>query len=222
MMETRFLSEPIEFRSEGTKLVAAGVAIRYGQPSKVMRDFREIIAPGAADQALTERDVKALHEHDQHKILGRVSAGTLRIENTPTEMRYEIDLPDTTYGRDLAVSLERRDITGSSFGFRALKSAEKWSVDDDGIALRTVGAFEMFDHISTTANPAYDLHTSELAFRSLASDLDVDVNKIVEAARKGELPQLIAPTGDETSGGDDTGRGDPTPVVRRRITGLTL
>lgn len=219
-LETRFLAEPVEFRSEGNKLVAAGVAIRYGAVSKVMGDFRERILAGAATKALSERDTKALHEHDQKMILGRVSAGTLRIENDDTELRYEIDLPDTTYGRDLAVSLERRDITGSSFGFRALPSATKWTVDEDGLALRTVGTFEMFDHISTTANPAYDDHTSELAMRSLAASTGIEVRSLVEAARKGELPALIA--GETEQDPEQQAEESSPALIRPRITGLYL
>lgn len=222
-LETRHFAEPIEFRSaeNGTKLVAAGVAIKYGVKSKIMRTFREVIQPGAADQVLKERDVKALHEHDQHKILGRLSAGTLRIMNDQREMAFEIDIPDTSYGRDLAVSLERRDVTGASFGFRPLPSATKTTIDDDGMALRTVGTFEVFDHISTTANPAYDAHTAELAMRSYAEDEGLDLRSLIEASRKGEVPQLIeAHTGDEPTDDRSTDGRETTVVYRTGMSWL--
>ncbi len=224
-LEIRSLAEPVEFRSEGTKLVAAGVAIRYGVPSKPMRvsgkrTFREVIQPGAATKALEVRgeDLYAVHEHDRRMMLGRVGAGTLRVEDTPTEMRYEIDLPDTTYGRDLAVSLERRDVTGSSHGFLSLPSAERWSVGEDGIALRSVGTLSLFDHISTTCAPAYAEASAELALRSLSDQTGHEIRSLVEAAEAGRLPELIdADPGeetDETETGDD---GREITVIRRRL-----
>jgi hypothetical protein len=66
--------------------------------------------------------------------------GSLRLTDDRSELAYEIDLPDTTAGRDAAHLLERGDIKGSSIGFRAMPKAVAWSVDEDGMALRSVSA----------------------------------------------------------------------------------
>lgn len=216
IIERRTLVEPVEFRSEGTTLVASGVAIRYGAVSKDLGGFKERIMPGAATKTLKERDVTMLHEHERRMLLGRSSAGTLRITNNRDEMAYEVDLPDTSYGRDLAVSLERRDVTGSSFGFLAIGADTKWSVDEDGAALRSVGAL-MLDHLSTTCAPAYDENTAELAMRSLAASSGQEFRTLLEAAARGELPELIAPPesgDDEPEAEDEEPAGEP-PVHRR-------
>lgn len=215
IIEQRTLVEPVEFRSEGGRLVASGVAIRYGAVSKDLGGFKERIMPGAATKTLKERDVTMLHEHDRRMLLGRKSAGTLRISNTRDEMAYEVDIPDTSYGRDLAVSLERRDVTGSSFGFLAIGADTKWSVGEDGVALRSVGAL-MLDHLSTTCAPAYDEHTAELAMRSLAANSELDLTALLNAVRDGELPNMIAPPesgDDEPDDEDEDGR--ETTVHRR-------
>lgn len=218
IIEQRTLVEPVEFRSDstGTRIVASGVAIRYGAVSKNMGGFKERIMPGAATKTLQERDVKMLHEHERRMLLGTTSSGTLRITNDAQELRYEVDIPDTSYGRDLAVSLERRDVGGSSFGFAAMPADTKWALGDDGIALRSIGAM-MLDHLSTTCAPAYDEHTAELALRSLAAQSGQEYRTLLDAARRGELPHLIAPPDggneDQTDEPDD---GRETTVIHRR------
>ena len=46
--ERRTFVEPVEFRGEGTHIVAEGVAIRYGALSKDMGGWQERVMPGAA------------------------------------------------------------------------------------------------------------------------------------------------------------------------------
>jgi hypothetical protein len=52
---------------------------------------------------LKASDVRALVDHDTGRVIGRTSAKTLRLSEDDTGLRAEIDLPDTTDGRDLAV-----------------------------------------------------------------------------------------------------------------------
>ncbi len=131
--EHRSLVEPVEFRSDGGKLVASGVAMRYGAVSKpIGGQFREVFKPGAFAKTIREQDVRSHNEHGG-PYLARSGAGSLRLLDSRSELAYEIDLPDTTAGRDAAALLERGDIKGSSIGFRALPSAIKWSVGEDGM-----------------------------------------------------------------------------------------
>jgi HK97 family phage prohead protease len=215
--EHRTILEPLEFRSaqNGTRIVASGVAMRYGAKSKPVLDlssgrrtpFIEEFRPGAMTKTLSERDITANHEHDTRMYLGRTSAGTLRFTDSTTELRYELDLPDTSAGRDVATLGERGDLKGSSLGFRAIPKSVTWSVDaESGLALRSVGE-AMVAHLATTCYPAYDDSTMEMALRSLADDLDADVSKLVEAANRGDLPTLIAPpSGDEATEENEDGR----------------
>lgn len=221
-LETRSLTEPPEFRSEGGRIVAHGVAIRYGAKSKPIRgQFVEEIRSGAARKSVAEADILALHEHDPKMFLGRTSSGTLRLFDGTSELRYEIDLPDTTVGRDVANLLERRDVKGASFGFNAVPSSVKWSVmEDSGLALRSVGEMRLH-HICTTCIPYYDDSSAELALRSFADERHMELRSVLEAAERGELPVLIAsPPGEETEerhGGD--GRLETT-VIRPHIAAL--
>lgn len=189
VFERRSLIEPVEFRGEedGKRILAAGIAIRYNTVSKDVGGYVERIHPSAAKKTIKERDVVALTNHDPNMLLGRTSSGTLRLTNDAEALRYEIELPDTTAGRDTAVLLERRDIIGSSFGFRNVVPPE-WSKTEDGRALRTVVELSLRD-VGPVTFPAYD--SSEAALRSLADQTGVELRALVEAAEHGTLADYI-------------------------------
>lgn len=81
--------------------------------------YAESIAPGAFDAVLRaeDTDVRALINHDMGYVLGRQSAGTLRLRSDERGLRFDVDLPRTTYAADLKEMVTRGDITGASFGF---------------------------------------------------------------------------------------------------------
>lgn len=79
--------------------------------------FRESIAPGAFADSIEEDDQRALVNHDTSLVIGRRSNGTLRLKEDAEGLQAEIDLPDTTYARDLHAAVERGDIDGMSIGF---------------------------------------------------------------------------------------------------------
>lgn len=221
--ELRTLLDPPEFRSStGGALVATGVAVRYGARSKMIGGrFTEEFRSGAFAKTLAERDVTANHEHDRRLYLGRTSAGTLRFEDTADELRYELSLPDTAAGRDVAHLAERGDLRGSSVGFRAIPASVRWTRDpESGVAHRSVGEATL-DHVATTCYPAYDDSTVELALRSLAAELDRDPAEVMAAKSGADLGLLIAPDpGDESSDHRSVdGRLDST-VHRARMAGL--
>jgi hypothetical protein len=62
--------------------------------------------------------VTTLSKHESANLLGRFSTGTLQVSADDHGLHYEIDLPDTTLGTDVAELLRRGDISGSSLGFR--------------------------------------------------------------------------------------------------------
>ena len=56
----------------------------------------------AVDRTLRDGlDVIATTDHDAGKLLGRTSAGTVRLEKDPRGLRVDIDLPKTTLGNDV-------------------------------------------------------------------------------------------------------------------------
>ena len=142
-LERRTWTAPVEFRQEGDVLVARGYAYVFDSDSQDLGGFIERVAPGAGAQSIHDHDIVALANHDPNLLLGRKSAGTLSIAEDQRGGAYEITLPDTTVGRDWAELLRRRDVIGSSFGFRVMD--DEWTQDPDGRLVRTLKRFSIRD-----------------------------------------------------------------------------
>ena len=205
VIERRTLVEPVEFRASGDKLIAGGYAYVFGKRSQNLGGFVEQVAPGFGKKSLQEQDVRALFNHDPNMILGRLGAGTLRMEEDSTGGAYEIDLPDTTVGRDVAKLLERQDVAGSSFGFRTIE--DDWSETEQGFPLRTLKQGSLRD-VGPVTFPAYT--DSSSALRCLAEKRSLDIDVLVAAANAGELGALLVPRDDTDQRSEDEGRETPT------------
>lgn len=216
--ELRSFAETVEVRStEGGRLVLAGTVIRYGARSRDAAaekfGFRERIMPGAATEVMQKADVHAYEEHRSERYLGRTGNGTLRLLDTKTELRYEVDLPDTAVGRDVAAMAERGDYRGSSFGFRSLSAT--WSKDEDGKPLRTVTAFKVLRDVGPTVAPFYETGAAEAALRNFSDEagVAVELRSVLEAAHAGTLAALLdADPIPPAQAGDE----QPSPLVIHR------
>ena len=134
----------------GGRPVIRGHAAVFGVRSQEMRTakgrrFVEQVRPGAFRRALADpgSDVRALFNHSADRLLGRRSAGTLRVWEDGHGLGYEIDPPDTSFARDLAESIRRRDVSGSSFSFATL--ADDWSEGEGGVAVRSLVEVRVHD-----------------------------------------------------------------------------
>jgi HK97 family phage prohead protease len=150
---------PVEFRAagDGKPAMIVGYAAVYDSPSEDLGGIVEIIRAGAFDRSLRSGvDVMARAEHDSRLILGRTSSGTLRLSTDAKGLRYEVDLPDTQAGRDVAALVRRGDMKASSFAFRLpepRKTRQRWS-HKDGIPLRELLDVDLVD-VAPTVDPAY-------------------------------------------------------------------
>src|SRR5436190_17332076 len=113
----------IELRAGGNKSPQlVGHAAVFDTPSQDLGGFTEIVLPGAFKRTLgSTRDPLALVQHMPQLVLGRRSAGTLRLQEDARGLAYEIDLPPTQAAADLLVSVERGDVRGASFAFSTPK-----------------------------------------------------------------------------------------------------
>ena len=212
IMEVRNHIEDVEFRSEGNRLIAQGYAARFDALSQNLGGFVERIAPGAFAKTLMEADVRALFNHDPNFVLGRNKSGTLRMQEDGNGLAYEIDLPDTTLGRDVAVLLERGDISGSSFGFRVIE--DDWSETRSGFPLRTLKQVALRD-VGPVTYPAYV--DSSSALRSFAEARSLDLDTVMVAAEENKLSELCANCAEsaEPEQVEEGDRGDSLIVVHR-------
>ncbi len=129
-----------------------GRAVPFNSLSVDLGGFREIIDPQAfVDSVKSGPDIRLLIDHVASKVLGRVSARTLMLEHTAEGLGFSADLPDTSYSRDLQVSLKRGDVNQMSFGFICIRDA--WASGDGG-PIRTVQKGELLE-CSVVTFPAY-------------------------------------------------------------------
>lgn len=124
--------------------------------------FREQILPGAFKDSIQEDDIRALFNHDANYVLGRNTAKTLELSEDSDGLKTVIDPPDTQFARDLAVSIQRGDISQMSFAFQVLE--EEWKFGEGKETdLRTIKKVRLFD-VSPVTFPAYD--GTDIALRS--------------------------------------------------------
>lgn len=133
-----------------------GHAAVFGQMAEVPGGY-ETLARTAFDDVLdrSDTDVVALVEHDPSRLLGRQSAGTLRLKVDDEGLAFEVDLPDTSYARDLRTLVSRGDITGASFGFIPDQSKTKFRMAPGGGTLAEHTRLAMLRDISPVTFPAY-------------------------------------------------------------------
>lgn len=141
----------VEVRADSDKRTLTGYAVVWNSDTTIGDYFVERIAPGAFTKAI-RGDVLALVNHDSGRVIGRTKSKTLRLVEDERGLKVEIDVPNTTDGNDLWELVDRGDISGMSFGFRATK--QEW--DDTGaIPQRTVLEAELYE-VTATPIPAYE------------------------------------------------------------------
>lgn len=187
-------------KGEGKHLFRGHAAV-FNSLSDDLGGFRERVAPGAFGRALEERqDTVFLIDHDPSKLLGRVAAGTLKLNEDDRGLAVESELPDTTYARDLAVLMERGDIHSMSFGFRVKK--DTWE-ERDGEQIRTLHDVDLVD-VSAVVFPAYPQTDADVEARQLLSALqEVRAGKVLSQKNRDALLAVIESLSALVSQADD-------------------
>ncbi|MUG68650.1 HK97 family phage prohead protease [Paenibacillus campinasensis] len=161
-----------EVEGEGGVIRTIVGSIKYDSESRVMKDwygdeFVEVIAPGAFAEYMRDNPTVSLWCHRTDQILGNTKPGTLRIFDGATELRFELDLPNNSWGNDAYESVQRGDVDGVSFGFNVRTNGDRWSkIERDGKTLykRTI-LNATLPEISPTPFAAYP--ENEVSVRSL-------------------------------------------------------
>jgi HK97 family phage prohead protease len=157
--ERRYSSGELRVKEDANGKRILGYATKFAPAmSEDLGGFRERIDPHAFDACLANSpDVRGLWNHDPNHVLGRTTAGTLRLSVDSVGLKYEIDPPDTQLAKDLIISMSRKDVTQSSFGFVCIE--DSWDETSNGDIIRTVLQADLFD-VSPVTFPAYPDATS--------------------------------------------------------------
>lgn len=148
--------EKRSFSIESKGRTLSGYAAVFDSPTMI-GNIQEVIRKGAFIRSLASQDapkIKAIYEHDTSQLLGRLGSNTLRLSEDEKGLKFELDLPNTTLGNDVAELVKRGDLSGCSFGF--IVRSENWT--DAGRELLDVDLFE----ITLTSDPAYEATSVDL------------------------------------------------------------
>lgn len=164
---------------DDTAPVFEGYAAKFNERTAIGNPLRwgfyEEVAPSAFTKTLQEADVRFLVDHDTRLLVARTSADDLRLSTDRTGLAVVADLDtELSYVRDLVRNLEKRRITGMSFGFEVVK--DDWATEtvetNDGntteVEVRTLLEVKLWE-VSAVTFPAYD--STEAAVRSVATAL---------------------------------------------------
>jgi HK97 family phage prohead protease len=148
-----------------------GYAAKYGVETTIGGLFVERIEKGAFAAAAARDDARALYNHDPNVVLGRKSAGTLRMRDDAVGLYYSVDINlDDPAAKAVAARVSRRDVTGSSFWFEVDgEDGEEWrpAPDRKGLPLRILRKLKLVD-VSPVTFPAYPQATAS-AVRTVGS-----------------------------------------------------
>jgi len=201
-MQVRSVATEFDIRStDGGGSTLTGHAAMFNSPTVIYGMFREQIAPKAFKKSIKENDIRALFNHDTNIVLGRNKSGTLRLIEDLSGLAYEIDLPDTQAARDLWTSIDRGDISQSSFAFEAIKEFREEPDEDSGevLPLVTIREARLYD-VSPVVFPAYeDTDVSARVFMRCANLSGHSIEEVCEAYEAGETARLWTPTHEDDS-----------------------
>ncbi|GAB2613616.1 HK97 family phage prohead protease [Pseudactinotalea suaedae] len=202
----RFVGHAAVFDSR----TAIGNPLRWG--------WYEEIARGAFDKTLAEGDARFLVDHDTRMLVGRVTAGDLRLSTDDIGLAVDADLDqEVSYVRDFARNLEKRRITGMSFGFIVVR--DEWSSIDvevtgpDGktethaAELRRIIEVKLLE-VSGVTFPAYE--DTDAGLRAMVDEVRVARGRTTDSpATGGDRPAPADATRDTST--------EPAPADATRV-----
>jgi uncharacterized protein len=160
-----------EIRAKGRRL--EGYAATFGTEARIGERFIEVIKSGAFTASLSgKQDILALVDHDPSRVIARTKSGTLRLSQDTRGLAFDLDVPDTSAGRDVLALAERGDLGGMSFGFividqnRVGDRRELRSVDLREISV--VSAWPAYEGTLVQARSQADIETELAARRAKA------------------------------------------------------
>lgn len=208
-----------EVRADGESIGFKGKFIPFGQRQWIGSKrwgFWEVNEAGSISKTIREKkaennDITFNREHDNKLLLARTSNGTLRPTADDQYGWAEADMGPYSYAHDIAIALERRDLTGMSYAFDMV--TWEWSIAEDGNDLLTHREMELFD-IAVVGMPAnVDTDASlRMDLLQVARSAGFDAMSFDTLARRlaDPDPDLIATL--RTLGRGAGGGQDPAPV----------
>ena len=130
--------------------------------------YGELLVSGAFATSLITDDPRVLLNLNVDKVIGRKSAATVVFQETRDALRFQAEVPSTSWGDDLLVMIRRGDVDSVSVAFQIM--AYVWG-ERDGIRVRqitkarllaaSVSTFDGFQTLQAEAQTAVENSRAE-------------------------------------------------------------
>ena len=97
--------------------------------------YGELLVPGAFAASLITDDPRVLFNFNVDKVIGRKSSGTVVFQESRDALRFQAEVPSTSWGDDLLVLLRRGDVDSVAVAFQTQEYV--WE-ERDGIRVRQI------------------------------------------------------------------------------------
>ena len=150
--------------------------------------FREQLLPGCFASALPTSDIRALINHDPNLLMGRNISGTLRMKEDDIGLFFENDPPETSYSKDVQISMQRGDISQGSFAFKVASGGDDYTKDPNtpNGYIRSIRSIERMFDVSVVTYPAYIDTNCNVAVRSIISNMKAEEEAVLQAVKEKE------------------------------------
>ena len=148
-----------QIRAEGDEEQrVVGLGVVFNEWSEIFPGFQERILPGAIEPTGV---VKSYFNHDPSQVLSTLESDPpLEIIESADGLSYSSPIPPTSYGKDLAVNLQRGNVKGSSFAFFVPDGGDRmW--EDSGTIYREVNKLLLYE-LGPVTDPAYIKTTAQV------------------------------------------------------------
>lgn len=158
---TLLFADDLELRQENddAPAIISGTVIKYGDVANVRSggiQIRERMEPGVFGR-VSDLDIMAVLQHERSRGLARQGYG-LKLIDDSTALRAELELDDSSDGRDALIKVKRRILRGFSAEFRPRKSR----IDTSGPQPVLVRQQAELVRIGVVDRPAYPESTLQL------------------------------------------------------------
>ena len=135
------------------QLIISGYFSVFNTIYEIGPGMSESVAPGAFRNSM-QNDVRALTNHDTTLVLGRTTAGTLKLMEDAVGLYGEITInPKDSDAVNTYERVKRGDVSQCSFGFQITK--EDTEIREDGSVHWTIRDVDLLE-VSVCTYPAYE------------------------------------------------------------------
>lgn len=148
----RSIPSSFESRAEGDKLYISGYFSVFNSRYDLWDGAYETVNPHAFDDALGD-DIRALCDHDTRLVLGRTTAGTLKLRVDDKGLWGDIEInQNDSDAMNLYARVQRGDVSQCSFGFDIKE--EEFTDNLDGSVHWEIMSVKLYE-VSVCTFPAY-------------------------------------------------------------------